>query len=515
MFANEFAPYLPILEKALKRLDRWRSSFDLEKAVRNVGEGSGTANIEPERLEDAVLEFTRRLEGNYPFHHPLYAGQMLKPPHPVAWLAWTLAMTINPNNHALDGGPPTSEMEKEVVAKLARMAGYGESFLGHLTSGGTVANLEALWIGRELHPGKAVASTGQAHYTHERMSRVLGIPHITVPVDAEGNPDLEFLDAKADEIGTLVVTLGTTGLGRVEPLDRLLPWAREREIRVHVDAAYGGFYKLLAGREGIRSDPWELIGEADSIVIDPHKHGLQPYGCGSVLFKDPDVGRFYKHDSPYTYFTSDDLHLGEITLECSRAGASAAGLWLTLELLPLKGGADRADGAPAEDFEADRREGHGGDSGAGNDNKDVESGAEGPGRSGGAGEPAGLVGVLLECRRAAMALHAELTESESYRPYTEPELDIVTYFPVPGEKKTSGVSRLSRQVMQRGMNDPESRLYLSLCSVSADHFCRLHPEYESDGEQVAILRSVLMKPEHHSFAGEILERLEALAGKAV
>ena len=58
---------------------------------------------------------------------------------------------------------------------------------------------------------------------------------------------------------------------------------------------------------------------ADSVVVDPHKHGLQPYGCGSVIFADPGVGRLYAHDSPYTYFTSADLHLGEISLECSRA----------------------------------------------------------------------------------------------------------------------------------------------------------------------------------------------------
>ena len=66
------------------------------------------------------------------------------------------------------------------------------------------------------------------------------------------------------------------------------------------------------------------------MVIDPHKHGLQPYGCGAVLFRDPGVAQHYLHDSPYTYFTSDDLHLGEISLECSRAGAAAAALWLTL-----------------------------------------------------------------------------------------------------------------------------------------------------------------------------------------
>ena len=86
------------------------------------------------------------------------------------------------------------------------------------------------------------------------------------------------------------------------------------------------------------------MGQADSIAIDPHKHGLQPYGCGCVLFRDPAVGRFYKHDSPYTYFTSKELHLGEISLECSRAGAAAVALWATQRLLPLKPGGDFARG---------------------------------------------------------------------------------------------------------------------------------------------------------------------------
>src|SRR6202040_567548 len=86
------------------------------------------------------------------------------------------------------------------------------------------------------------------------------------------------------------------------------------------------------------------IGEADSIVIDPHKHGLQPYGCGCVLFRDPEVGRLYKHDSPYTYFSSAELHLGEISRECSRPGAAAAALWATQRLLPLQKGGEFAQG---------------------------------------------------------------------------------------------------------------------------------------------------------------------------
>ena len=89
-------------------------------------------------------------------------------------------------------------------------------------------------------------------------------------------------------------------------------------------------------------------------MIDPHKHGLQPYGCGCVLFRDPAVGRFYKHDSPYTYFTSKQLHLGEISLECSRAGAAAVALWATQQLLPLA-----PDGEFARGLASGRRGGAG------------------------------------------------------------------------------------------------------------------------------------------------------------
>ena len=105
-------------------------------------------------------------------------------------------------------------------------------------------------------------------------------------------------------------------------------------FRVHVDAAYGGYFTLAIESRpgGCRASA--RVAAVDSIVIDPHKHGLQPYGCGCVLFHDPTVGRFYKHDSPYTYFTSDELHLGEITLECSRAGAAAVALWATQRHCP-------------------------------------------------------------------------------------------------------------------------------------------------------------------------------------
>src|SRR5258708_34469368 len=145
----------------------------------------------------AVLDETaRRLGDNYPYFHPLYAGQMLKPPHPVARAAYALAMAINPNNHARDGGRASSEMEVEAVSGIAAMFGWPvDGYLGHLTSSGTFANLEALWIAGLTAPGKRVLGSEQAHYTHRRISSVLKIDDASVPADPRGRMDLDALEA--------------------------------------------------------------------------------------------------------------------------------------------------------------------------------------------------------------------------------------------------------------------------------------------------------------------------------
>lgn len=404
-----------------------------------------------------VEKLQKRLEGNYPFHHPQYAGQMLKPPHPLAWISYALSMTINPNNHALDGGPPTSEMEKLAVSQLAEMVGYGEEYLGHLTSGGTIANLEALFVAREIYPKKMIAASSQAHYTHKRMCRVLNTPFFEIPNNPDGSVNWEILSEHADKIGTLVVTMGTTGLGKVEPLARLLPKMKEAGVRVHADAAYGGFFKII--EEQLESkEHWKLLSEADSIVIDPHKHGLQPYGCGSILYKDPSVGKFFRHDSPYTYFTSEDLHLGEISLECSRAGASAAALWATLQLFPL-----------TED---------------------------------------GLGVFLKSTKSAANLLYKALNSSEKFECFNNPELDILGYFPVPENGKLSGISILSKKLFSAGIKEaPKDGFHLSLFKMNASAFSAVFPDYEADTDTVTILRSVLMKPEHELFVTKLTKRL--------
>jgi len=254
-------------------------------------------------------------------------------------------------------------------------------------------------------------------------------------------------------VGTVVATLGTTATGSVDPLPEILAAARGAGVRVHADAAYGGYFVLASTLDAPARAAFARIAEADSIVVDPHKHGLQPYGCGCVLFRDPEVGRFYRHDSPYTYFTSGDLHLGEITLECSRAGASAVALWATQRLLPLTRDGEFARG-------------------------------------------------LERGRAAALALHERIAADARWVRAFRPELDIVVW--LPRAKTASASSELSRRVF----DDAERRgLHLAVAQLPADFFALEEAGVARDADTVACLRSVLMKPEHEAWIDEIWRRL--------
>ena len=104
-----------------------------------------------------------------------------------------------------------------------RMFGW-ELPLGHLTGGGTMANLEALWIASRLHPGKRIIASEQAHYTHARICEVLGIPFSKIRCTPAGQMDLSHLDELLDggDVGSVVATMGTTGYGDVDPLAAIL-----------------------------------------------------------------------------------------------------------------------------------------------------------------------------------------------------------------------------------------------------------------------------------------------------
>jgi len=404
---------------------------------------------------EALAELSERLRNTYPYPDPRYAGQMLKPPAAIAWAAYATAMLLNPNNHALDGGPATAEMEKDAVAQIAAMFGLPQH-LGHLTSSGTIANLEALWVARELHPDAAIVSGANAHYTHGRISAVLGARHETVPEDDRGRIDVEVLERRLRRggVGTVVVTPGTTGLGAVDDVGAVADLCAENGARLHVDAAYGGFFRLLAdgGSPGVAAGPFAAIARADSVVVDPHKHGLQPYGCGCVLFADPGVGRLYAHDSPYTYFTSGDLHLGEISLECSRAGAAAAALWSTLRALPLT--------------------------------------------------RAGLGRHVAAARAAALGVSQALAADARTALVLEPEVDIVCV--LPAGASASAASAAAVRAFDTLAGDG---WHVAKLRVDTAWLRRRHPEIAPDAPTTTVLRCCLLKQEHAGVAPQLAAAL--------
>jgi len=405
-------------------------------------------------VEAILKEVAERLKDNYPYGDPLYAGQMLKPPHDVARRAYELALKINPNNHALDGGRASSAMEKEAVAALARMVGWGDTHLGHLSSGGTMANLEALWIAGQLHPEKSILASTQAHYTHQRIAGVLGLPFETIPCDRNGRMDLQALERRlaAGGVGTVVATMGTTATGAVDPLPAIVDLRRRFDFRIHADAAYGGYFILADNLTEETKLAFACMREAASIVIDPHKHGLQPYGCGCVIFHDPSVGRLYRHDSPYTYFTSTELHLGEISLECSRPGAAAVALWATQRLFPLEPGGEFAKG--------------------------LESG-----------------------RAAALELYDRLRKDGRFVTGTAPALDILVW--APRAKRVSDAATLSQRVFDAAA---ERQLHLALATLPVDLIDV--QDMQRDRDTIVCLRSVLMKPEHRQWVDRIWSILD-------
>lgn len=438
----------------------------LNEALRTLEEGfaalpaSEPPSVDAARMGEIMREVALRLRDNYPYFHPFYAGQMLKPPHPIARAAYALATWINPNNHALDGGRASSAMEKEAVAEIAGIFGW-KTHLGHLCGGGTMANLEALWVAGQLHPGKKLLASEQAHYTQQRICGVLNLPFASVPCDERGRMDADALEKmlQAGDVGCVIATVGTTGTSAVDPLPQLLRLRKRWGFRLHVDAAYGGYFTLASNLALETRAAYDLIGEADSIVVDPHKHGLQPYGCGCVLFRDPGVGVLYKHESPYTYFTSSDLHLGEISLECSRPGASAVALWATQRLLPL---------APGGEFAS----------------------------------------MLEACRDAALTLFERLRGDSRWMAPIVPQLDIVVW--APRDRSARHASELSQKVFDASAR---RNLHFALARLPARFFASAG--LEPDQETVLCLRSVLMKPEHRAWMDRIVETLRQVADEVI
>jgi len=395
------------------------------------------------RLSTLITQLQQRLGQQLPQASPGFAAHMSRPPHGLAWLAQALAAALQPNNHNRDAGAACTEMELEAIAALGRMVGWPQA-VGHLCSGGTVANLEALWVARERGgAGRVVLATDQAHYCHARNAQLLGLPFEVLPSDDAGGWDVAALAQRLarGDVGTVIATAGTTALGAVDDLAAIAALRQAHGFRLQVDAAYGGYHCLAARLAAPVRGAFDALPQADAIVIDPHKHGLQPLGCAAVLYPDALVREVFAHEAPYCYFGGDGLdeaaplHLGQLGLECSRSGATAAALWATVQWLPLT--------------------------------------------------PQGrLAAQLSQGLATARHWHQRLQADDRWQAGPAPALDIVTWLP-------AGSSPQERSQRARGVREAAAALglHLGLVQLPARLFGRAEPQ-----AVVLALRAVWMKP---------------------
>lgn len=276
-----------------------------------------------------------------------FFGYVLGSGEPVAAVADLLASVLNQNVTAWRSGPAAVTIERIVVQWLAEAIGCRE-FHGSLTGGGSSANLMALAMAREHKmPSNADGgATGQGvfyaseeiHMSIPKAIALLGFGrrHLRlIPTDVNFRLNPAALDDAIRRDGAdgnipvaIVASAGTVNTGAIDPLDAIAGIAREHDIWLHVDGAYGALAAIAA------PEKFRGLDGADSISLDPHKWLYQPLDCGCLLYRDPAQARAaFSFTGDYARVLSDDPIEGfaffEESMELSRR-FRALRLWLSL-----------------------------------------------------------------------------------------------------------------------------------------------------------------------------------------
>lgn len=207
--------------------------------------------------------------------------------------------------------------ENQALRFLSDLAGLPANAGGVFVQGGSAANLSALVVARERARARGAgtsrlrfAVSEQTHSSVGNTMRIIDVDHLVVPgVDDRltGEALAAALDADDDpgSVCAVVATAGTTNAGLVDDLTGVARVCGERDLWMHVDAAYGGA-ALLA--PSVRSR-FAGIEHADSIVIDPHKWLYAPFDCAALLYRDPSFARVvHTQDASYLDVIHEDAH---------------------------------------------------------------------------------------------------------------------------------------------------------------------------------------------------------------
>ena len=257
-------------------------------------------------------------------------GSMTTMPHPLSVEAYRLFMFFNANDPMVFR--ETHRLEREVISMLGEILG-GEDVEGLITSGGTEANISALYLARE-HGYNTVYAAITAHSSIRKAAHILRMKLVEVGVDKEYCIDIRDLESKVKKYGrgVIVATAGTTGLGTVDNVSSISDIAARYNSVVHVDAAFGGFVIPFLRRIGYRLPDIGFSNEAVvSVTIDPHKLGLTPIPSGGLVVRGKDWFKPLIFESKY-------MPMGyQVGLGGTRSGGSIAATWAMLKHLGWKG----------------------------------------------------------------------------------------------------------------------------------------------------------------------------------
>ncbi len=311
--------------------------------VEELEERFGAPPPELGRPFDEVLLETSRvlLPSTMRVNHPRFFGFVPGPSNPSGAVAELLASGFNVFAGTWMAGGAATVVERGLIRWLADQIGMPAGAGGVMVSGGSLANLTALIVAREMHrngkhPDAAVYFSDQTHSASERALRVLGFEARQLrrlPTVGDGAVDIEALRAmlaKDDAPFCVVANAGTTSTGAVDSLPELAELCRERGIWLHADAAYGGGAVLCErGKSALRG-----LERCDSLALDPHKWLFQPFDLGCVLVREEklltDVFRIIPAYMNDVYRLNAEINFCDRGLELTRP-FRALKLWMSLQ----------------------------------------------------------------------------------------------------------------------------------------------------------------------------------------
>jgi tyrosine decarboxylase/aspartate 1-decarboxylase len=281
-----------------------------------------------------LKELSLRLKKDFTYKSGRIIGSMYNDPNPFARKVLARFLEKNLGDSGLF--PATAELEKETIQMIGSLLS-NENASGHIITGGTEANILALWAAKKSAKKEKceVIVPASAHCSFDKAGELLDIKIVRTRLDSKFQVDTEAL-AKAITPNTIAVVgvAGTTGLGVVDPIAALSEIALDAGLYLHVDAAFGGF--VLPFLRELEHDVPIFDFEAPgvcSITVDPHKMGLAPIPTGGILFRDERVKEFISWNVSY-------LAGGEAkhaTIVGTRSGASVIAVWSLLRHLGREG----------------------------------------------------------------------------------------------------------------------------------------------------------------------------------